>query len=75
MAQTLHDQYGYSYDTLKVLLGGWSAWKSANYPIATSEGAAPPATALTPLSTPLQPGVRINGGGATPLVVPVTPKP
>jgi hypothetical protein len=27
VAQKLHDTYGFSYDNLKVLLGGWSAWK------------------------------------------------
>ena len=26
MAQKLHSQYGYSYDNLKVLLGGWNTW-------------------------------------------------
>ena len=48
MAQTLHDQYGYDYNNLKVLLGGWSAWQSAGYPTETgagsgSTGAQPPA--------------------------------
>ena len=41
MAQKLHDQYGFSYDNLKVLLGGWNTWKEENgkdpkaYPITT----------------------------------------
>jgi len=33
VAQKLHDTYGYSYDNLKVLLGGWTSWKNAGYPI------------------------------------------
>jgi hypothetical protein len=41
VAQKLNSQYGFSYDNLKVLLGGWNGWKEANqgdpfsYPIAT----------------------------------------
>jgi hypothetical protein len=41
VAQKLHDDYGFSYDTLKVLLGGWTGWQAANatdptgYPIDT----------------------------------------
>lgn len=27
MAEKLHSQYGFSYDNLKVLLGGWNTWK------------------------------------------------
>ncbi len=44
MAQKLHDQYNFSYTTLKVLLGGWNTWKDNNsrdpntYPIETSTG-------------------------------------
>lgn len=44
MAQKLHLDYGYSYDNVKVLLGGWSAWLDKNttdatgYPIATGSG-------------------------------------
>jgi 3-mercaptopyruvate sulfurtransferase SseA len=41
VAQKLHDQYQYSYDNLKVLLGGWSAWQSAGYPTETSGTTAP----------------------------------
>jgi hypothetical protein len=26
VAQKLHDTYGFSYDKLKVLLGGWNTW-------------------------------------------------
>ena len=64
MAQKLHDQYNYSYDNLKVLLGGWSAWKDKNatdpagYPIETgaATGTTPgagkvlitPSTVITP---------------------------
>jgi hypothetical protein len=39
VAQKLHDQYGFSYDNLKVLLGGWNAWSAAGYP--TESTAAP----------------------------------
>jgi hypothetical protein len=41
VAQKLHDEYGFSYTNLKVLLGGWFAWQSAHdsdpqaYPIGT----------------------------------------
>jgi hypothetical protein len=41
VAAKLNAQYGFSYDKLKVLLGGWSAWTEANaqdpnaYPIET----------------------------------------
>ena len=56
MAKKLHDQYGFSYDNLKVLLGGWTTWKEFNskdpnaYPIETGTGgsAATPAPATTP---------------------------
>jgi hypothetical protein len=43
VAQKLNEQYGFSYDNLKVLLGGWNAWKEANqrdpngYPISTGD--------------------------------------
>ena len=46
MATKLNSQYGYSYDNLKVLLGGWSAWQGAGYPTSTGAGgstAPPPA--------------------------------
>jgi hypothetical protein len=36
VAQKLHDTYGFSYDNLKVLLGGWNAWSAAGYPTETS---------------------------------------
>lgn len=60
MAQKLHLDYGYSYDNVKVLLGGWSAWLDKNttdatgYPIATGSGSggAAPATGTTPVATP-----------------------
>lgn len=41
MASKLNSEYGFSYDNLKVLLGGWTAWQEANaqdptgYPIGT----------------------------------------
>jgi hypothetical protein len=44
VAQKLHDEFGYSYDNLKVLLGGWNAWLEKNatdatgYPIGTGSG-------------------------------------
>jgi hypothetical protein len=42
VAQKLHDNYGYSYDNLQVLLGGWNAWVGLNatdpkgYPVITN---------------------------------------
>jgi hypothetical protein len=42
VAQKLHSQYGFSYDNVKVLLGGWNTWKQENakdakgYPTAAS---------------------------------------
>ncbi|MGA7730958.1 MAG: hypothetical protein WCD37_06760 [Chloroflexia bacterium] len=51
MAQKLHDEYGYSYDYLKVLLGGWGAWQQNNatdpdgYPIETGAAVDAEATA------------------------------
>ncbi len=47
MARKLHDQYGFSYDNLKVLLGGWNTWKEFNakdpnaYPIEVTPGSTP----------------------------------
>jgi hypothetical protein len=47
VAQKLHDTYGYSYDKLQVLQGGWNTWKqmnatdSAGYPIATGNNGTP----------------------------------
>ncbi len=41
MAQKLHDQYGFDFNNIQVLLGGWSAWREQNaqdpeaYPIGT----------------------------------------
>jgi hypothetical protein len=64
VAQKLHEQYNYSYDNLKVLLGGWSTYKDHNttdpagYPIETgaTTGTTPdagkvqitPSTVITP---------------------------
>ncbi len=55
MATKLHDQYGFSYDNLKVLLGGWNTWKQNN---ATDPKAYP-----TEVSTP-------GPATATPAVAP-----
>jgi hypothetical protein len=30
VALKLHSEYGFSYNNLKVLLGGWYGWQSAN---------------------------------------------
>ena len=66
MAQKLNSEYGYSYDNLKVLLGGWNAWKQENandqagYPIETMGGtpAEPDGKgALPPLGAPPTPTV------------------
>ncbi len=50
MAQKLHDTYGFSYDHLKVLLGGWNSWNGAGYPTETSAapvGASKPGSVIT----------------------------
>jgi hypothetical protein len=50
VAQKLHDTYGFSYDNLKVLLGGWNTWLQENakdpnaYPTDSSTGGAAPNT-------------------------------
>jgi len=50
VAQKLHDDYKFSYDTLKVLLGGWNTWKQENakdpnkYPIEPAGAGAQPST-------------------------------
>jgi hypothetical protein len=59
VAQKLHDQYGFSYDNLKVLLGGWNAWNTAGYP---TESSAAPTTAAGSGST----------GGVTSNTIPIT---
>jgi rhodanese-related sulfurtransferase len=47
VAQKLHDTYGFSYDNLKVLLGGWNSWLQQNstdpkgYPITVDATATP----------------------------------
>ena len=68
MAQKLHDQYGFTYDKLQVLLGGWHAWQDAGYPvvIATPGPTTPPGAAT---NTPLIITLPSNGN------VVVTPKP
>ena len=73
MAQKLHDTYGYSYDNLKVLLGGWNAWKTAGYP--TESSAAAPSGGTTITNTiPLTGGQPVViTGGSTPAAA--TPQP
>lgn len=47
MAQKLHSTYNFSYNNLKVLLGGWNTWKQQNatdpkgYPVAVAPGTTP----------------------------------
>jgi 3-mercaptopyruvate sulfurtransferase SseA len=50
VAQKLHDQYGFNYDNLKVLLGGWTSWQGAGYPTEGTGAAAPPVVISTPAS-------------------------
>jgi 3-mercaptopyruvate sulfurtransferase SseA len=72
VAQKLHDTYNFSYDNLKVLLGGWNAWKTAGYPIASSAApTAPPVAPTTGQQGPAAP--TTNPGGTTDK--PATPKP
>ena len=67
MAQKLNSQYGFSYDNLKVLLGGWNSWKQSSatdpaaYPIESSPLGAP-ATPNTP-ATPATPATPGSGAG------------
>ncbi len=69
MAQQLHNQYGFSYDNLKVLLGGWSGWQDASgadskgYPIETT--AAAPGAGKTPANRVGTPIPQIPNHGAT----------
>jgi 3-mercaptopyruvate sulfurtransferase SseA len=70
VAQKLHDQYGFSYDNLKVLLGGWNAWSAAGYPTETSaapSGSSGSTGGVTSNTIPLTLGtaVVITGGGTT----------
>jgi hypothetical protein len=47
VATRLHNDYKFSYDNLKVLLGGWTEWKNrsaqdpAGYPMETTPGTTP----------------------------------
>jgi hypothetical protein len=47
VATKLHNTYNFSYDNLKVLLGGWTEWKNKSaqdptgYPIETTAGVTP----------------------------------
>jgi 3-mercaptopyruvate sulfurtransferase SseA len=49
VAQRLHTIYGFSYDQLTVLLGGWHAWQQAGYPVEHGD------PSLTPPTRPPQP--------------------
>ncbi|MDQ6695694.1 MAG: hypothetical protein M3014_15005 [Chloroflexota bacterium] len=75
MAQKLHNTYGFSYDKLQVLLGGWSSWQQDNgtdathYPIETSASA----TGSTPnpqLPRTASPAVVSPGSKSTPAPAP-----
>ena len=50
MAQNLHDNYKFSYDNVKVLLGGWTTWQQESakdpnkYPVEISPGVTPGAS-------------------------------
>ncbi len=65
MAKKLHDTYNYGYDNLKVLLGGWNAWKQENsqnpaaYPIDSN-----PAAVQTEQAKPVGPS-----DNQTPIVI------
>ena len=48
MVQKLHDQYGFSFNYVGVLLGGWNGWKDAGYPTETGDSAAIPTAAPAP---------------------------
>jgi oligopeptide transport system substrate-binding protein len=42
VVQKLHDDYGFSFNYVGVLLGGWNGWKAAGYPTETGDSAAIP---------------------------------
>jgi hypothetical protein len=65
VAQKLHSQYGYSYDNLKVLLGGWNTWNQehAKDPAKYPEG-----------GTSATPGADTAPSGGAPAVT-VVPQP
>ena len=67
MAQKLHDTYGYSYDNLKVLLGGWNAWKDKS---ATDPTGYPVVLNSTPA-----PGGQTGGTGVITSTVVIVPQP
>ncbi len=60
MAQKLHDTYGFSYDNLKVLLGGWNTWKQEHakdpkgYPTVPENLDAPAPTTGSSDTNPIQ---------------------
>jgi len=73
VALKLNTTYGYSYNNLKVLFGGWSAWKAANYPMIVATPDPNPPTVV-----PSKGGaIPLNGtpGQLPPGVLIVTPKP
>ena len=50
MARRLHDEHGFSYDHLKVLLGGIHAWEQAGYPLVIGPTPTPnPLPTYTPI--------------------------
>ena len=75
MAQKLHDTYKFSYDKLKVLLGGWNTWKEfhiedpKNYPTVPD----PLPDQATPIQ-PIQP-IQVTAVVGTPAPAKTTPKP
>lgn len=88
MARKLNSQYNFSYDNLKVLLGGWNTWKENNakdanaYPIETTATVAPgagdnSAPVITgPSVVIITPGSSPSGGTPAPnLVTQPTAKP
>lgn len=66
MAQTLHDTYGYSYDNLKVLLGGWNSWNDLHstdptgYPEINATPTPPSAVTAAPGQATSKPNTNTN---------------
>jgi len=80
VAQKLHSQYGFSYDNLKVLLGGWNTWnqehaKDANaYPTESSTGA-DTSNPAAPASGDIQATIVLQPAPANTVAPAATPKP
>jgi len=69
VAQKLHSQYGFSYDNLKVLLGGWNTWNQehAKDPNGYPTEAAPGVTPGQPGGETTKPTIILQPAQGTPV--------